>query len=611
MPNTFFGLSIGKSGLYTYQAALNTAAHNSANVDTKGYSRQQVVQSASNAISVNSRYGMQGTGVDVNSVIQIRDQYYDTKFWKNNAVYGDYNCKAYYLDCVQGYFSEVNTEGHTAAFDDMFAAMSSLGNDVSNGTIRTQVTEFSASLTETFNSMYNRLQTLQKECNDEIKNTADQINSIAERVSSLTVQINTIEVGGAHANDLRDARNRLIDELSSLANTSVTETPLGDGTGVNQYIVRIDGKVLVDTYNYSTLIAEPDGTSVNQNDTPGLYTVKWSDGQTFDSASPTLGGKMQSLFEVRDGNNKMNFTGKGNGVQGDKSITVTGANINDIMNLNIPDSKGCITIGARDYTYNSFEVKVETDGSYTYTFELTEGLKENMTDKNVKIGESVDYKGIPYYQSQLNEFVRTFSRAFNDIHKEGEDLLNGDHGMDYFTGILAGSGDEYSFDTVFTGFSSLPDPDTDKDAKGYVKASYYHVTAGNLKVNASILDDPRLIACAQYDENTDTGIEDKTILDKLLGLKDDMNLFKQGTPDMFLQTMVGEMGIDAKAAATFAKGQDDILKMIDGQRMSISGVDSDEEAMNIMKFREAYNLNSKVISIMNEIYDKLINGTGV
>ena len=610
LANTFFGLSIGKSGLYTYQAALNTSAHNSSNIDTKGYTRQQVLQAASKAISVNNSYGMQGTGVDVTGVNQIRDAYYDTKYWKNNAIFGNYNSKSYYLDNVQSYFSEVHSKGSTAALDDLFNSMKSLSGSVGDKTIRTQVSKFAVSLTQTINTIYGNLQNLQKECNTEIKNTAEQINSIAERVASLTMQINTIEVSGAMANDLRDSRNLLIDELSTLANTTVTETPVGDDIGVNQYIVRLDGKVLVDTYDYTTLQAIPEETSVDQNNVNGLYTLKWANGQNFDAISNTLGGKLQALFEMRDGNNKENFKGIGTGTKDSTTLTVTGANINDQIKLNIPDEKGSIVVGNRAYTYDSFSVSVKPDGSYSYTFELTEGLKEDINNKSVNIGNSVDCKGIPYYQAQLNEFARTMANSFNDIHREGKDL-NGDKGLDFFTATLNGSGEEYAFDATLTGFHSLPNNTTDKTPNGYVKASYYHVTAGNLRVTSAIVDDPNKIACAEYAANTHTGIEDKTTLDKLLALKDDMSMFKQGTPDMFLQTIVGEIGIDTKSATTFSISQVNILKVVDKQRASISGVDSDEEAMDLIKFKNAYNLNSKVISIMNEIYDKLINGTGI
>jgi flagellar hook-associated protein 1 FlgK len=142
-----------------------------------------------------------------------------------------------------------------------------------------------------------------------------------------------------------------------------------------------------------------------------------------------------------------------------------------------------------------------------------------------------------------------------------------------------------------------------------VHNSYYSLTAGNFKVTESILDNPKTIACAE--DRISNGIEDTAVLRELIELKSDPSMFKQGRPDSFLQTLVGVMGIDAQTAKNLTKSQDNIVKAIETQRMSVSGVDGDEEAMDLVKFQSAYNLNSKVISIMNEVYDKLINETGV
>lgn len=609
MANTFFGLSIGKAGLYTYQGALNTTAHNASNVDTKGYSRQQAIRTASQAISVNSTYGMAGTGSDISGIEQVRDIYYDVKYWTNSSVFGRYESRSYYMKSVEGFFIEnESTEGITASFDKFNSALSLLSTNPSDGTLQTQVTEFASGLSEMLQSTYDGLQALQRECNIEIKNTADEVNSIAERISSLTKQINTIEVRGMKANDLRDARALLVDELSGLASVTVTETPMGEGVNINQYVVRIDGKTLVDTYNYTTLISDPQAASVNMNDVDGLYVLKWADGQNFDSNSPTLGGKLQALFETRDGNNKVNFTGTvTTGAVGDKKIVVNGANINDMIKLNIPETNGSITVGAQTYTYNSFEAKWnESTQSYTYTFDLKGSLTRDAKGAEVKIGEPIDAKGIPYFMDQLNSFVRTFSQSFNTLHKQGEDAF-GNEGKDFFTADLVVSGQQLMF-SEGKDFSSVADSNS---GSAYASGSYYNMTAGNFSINEWITDDPKRIAGSKLDNKEDSGVEDITILKKLIALKSDRGMFKQGTPDMYLQTLVGEIGVDTRAAIRFADSQDGILKLVDKQRMAVSGVDSDEEGMDLIKFKNAYDLCSKVISVMNEIYDKLINGTGV
>ena len=105
MASTFFGLNIGTSGLYTYQAALNTTAHNVSNVETLGYTRQVLNQTAGNPISVGSSYGMVGTGVTATTITQVRNNYYDTKYRSNSAIYGNYYVKEQYMKEMETYFN--------------------------------------------------------------------------------------------------------------------------------------------------------------------------------------------------------------------------------------------------------------------------------------------------------------------------------------------------------------------------------------------------------------------------------------------------------------------------------------------------------------------------
>ena len=97
-------------------------------------------------------------------------------------------------------------------------------------------------------------------------------------LASLTKQINSLEVYGGQANDLRDQRARILDELSALADVEVTEKVPETGSGLHQYIVALGGNILVDTYSYKTISVETSATKDNQCDIQGLYGLKWSDG---------------------------------------------------------------------------------------------------------------------------------------------------------------------------------------------------------------------------------------------------------------------------------------------------------------------------------------------
>ena len=582
MPSTFFGLNIGTTGLYTYQAALNNTAHNVANAETKGYSRQILNQHAGVAIRVNSRYGMVGTGVDVESIKQVRNEYYDLKYRKNNTLYGNYSTKDYYMKEVENNFNEINMEGFTTSFNKLFDSLQELSKDPSSLTVRTQVTNFATSLTEYFNSLSNSMRGIQEECNFEVKNQVDRINSLSKQIASLTKQINNLETGGGTANDLRDARALLVDDLSKIANITVDEKIVGDNVGVTSYVVKLNGQTLVDNYDYNTLKIVPRTIKANQNDIDGLYDITWDNGQSFDPLSSTLTGSLKALFEVRDGNNLENLTGIVNGKAGEETITLTSPSITNVERLNIP-SEGVIVVGNKEYKYKSFEYD---DDSKQYKFTLEEKLDSDITNANATIGKAINYKGIPYYMGQMNEFVRTFAKSFNDIHTDGQDL-NGENGLDFFNVMESKNGEKMG----------------SKDG-----IPYYMLTAGNFTITEAISKDPSKLAIA---ESIIDGVEDKKILNALIALKSDGSMFKQGAPASFLQTLVAEIGIDADKAATFSESQSNMLYMIHNQRLSESGVDVDEEAMNLVKFQNAYNLSAKVIQIMNEIYNKLINDTGV
>ena len=619
MASTFFGLNIGQSGLYAYQSALDTTAHNITNAETEGYSRQVLGQQAGKALQMNSTYGMAGTGVSITGVTQMREEYYDEKYWRNNTLFGEYSSKSHYMSEIENYFNEVNEGGFTTTYNALNDSLAELQKNPSSATVRTQVINYAESLTEYFNSLSSNLQSIQEECNFEIRNQVDQINSTSQQIASLTKQINTLEVQGGTANDLRDQRALLADELSGIANITVTEKAVGaKGVGVTSYVVKLDGTSLVEGSNFNKLEVAPRSEKYNQNDIDGLYDIVWSNGQNFDERSATLGGSLQALLEVRDGNNQDSFKGTVSAEAGDDYLIITESNVNDITKLNIPES-GVITVGNRDYTYNGFEVTTDAaTGDFIYNFTLDDTVAVDVADETASIGESINYKGIPYYQDQLNEFVRTYARSFNDIHRTGVDL-NGDAGSDFYNATSKISGRNYTFGPLAdsedaeyydyntfnsqTGsyYEALPDDQT-------LYGSYYFITAGNFTVSDSFLQDSDLLATSSDGIN---GTENNDIVDKLLALKDNKTAFDSGTPTAFFQTLVAEIGIDTDKANTISESQTNILDTIENQRLSVSGVDVDEEAMNLVRYQNAYNLSAKVITVMNEIYNKLINEMGV
>lgn len=609
MPNTFFGLTIGSTGLFGSNIGLNTTAHNITNTETEGYTRQTVDTRADTPLKANGTYGMIGTGVAVLSIDQQRDIYYDEKYRSNNTLTGYYQAQEYYMQSIENYFNEVQLEGFNSTFNSFYDSLQELSKDPASLTARTQANSYAQSFCEYINSLQTSLEQLQENVNFEVKTMVDSVNSYATQIAGLTKQINALEVTGGKANDLRDQRNLLVDKLSNIVNITVTEKTVGSAeAGVTSYTVKVGETTLVDTYDPHSMTVIPRKEKHYQADIEGLYDIVWDSGQTF---NPLVnGGRLQALYETRDGNNQQYFNGVTTASYGDEIITVTDTSVNKIMQLHISET-GLIQVGNREYKYNGFQVRTDEDGKFVYEFALDEPMRKDVDDVEVKIGQSIEYKGIAYYMQQLNEFARVYCERFNNIIKTGRDL-NNNPGLDYFNSRNRVSGENYVFETSAEDLEQgiIVSSKTGPYAKEEEEAnygSYYFLTARGLCITDEVYHDPSKFPAATDILNGES--QNDVILD-LIQLKSDTHMFKQGTPSGFLQSLIAELGIDAAKALDFSKNQEDILATVANQRLSVAGVDMDEESMNLVRYQNAYNLSAKVISTMDECYERLINYMG-
>ncbi len=618
--STFQGLEIAKSGMLAYNVSMQTAAHNLANIATPGYSRQ-VVKTSAQTRHVSS-IKVVGAGIYTQGIERQRNEYYDTKYERAHAKYSKYSTHAYYLNDVQRYLyaKDEKDGGITTSFDAFCECLTGTTGNAGDETRRKEILTYADTFTTFIQEAAANLQSVQEEANEEIKTSVDQINALAEKIASVTKQINTLEAYGNPANDLRDQRTVLVDELSTYCNVETLEKEPADGVGLPQYYVYIDGGVLVDGYNINYMTVKESQTGKAINDIKGLYEVGWADGTPFHEYSSSLGGKLQALFEVREGNNTTTLTGKAesitNNEAGNLVVTMTDASINDVNLLNIPAHDGEITISNQTYAYDSFEVRVSESGEFTYKFTLKNNVSvkqakilENAVNSNcsINIGESIDYKGVPYYMAQLNEFVRTYAQNFNDVHKEGFDK-NGNQGIDFFNAKVAATGDNYIFTSKGDGYDSSFSSLAQKNENGSYTGSYYYMTAMNICITDSVLKNQNLIAC---NSASLPGESENLNLQKLANLKDNSKMFLHGAPDAFLQSFTADVGVDTKKALSLESGQKNIRDAVDVQRQAISGADEDEETEDLITYQKMLFNQYKVLSVMNEVLDRLINNTAV
>lgn len=303
MAGSFFGLNISIRGIYAAQRGLDVVNHNLSNVNTPGYSRQQAVQTASQPLSVLDGTGMIGTGAEVNSVIRVRDEYLDYKYWSENVMQGEWDAKSELMSEVEATFNEPSDSGFSTVMNDFYNSLQDLAKDPSSKATRSIVKEKAVVLAKYFNNTSVHFDKLQADVNDQIKTKVDEVNSLAVQVEELNRQIYSAELTGNIANDLRDQRTNLVDKLSKIINIQageVTSGKLPDGRDDKHFVISISGKNLVDHYSISKLAFVPRtaGSELNKGDVPSLYEVKWADGNTLE----IKGGEIKGCLDVRDGN---------------------------------------------------------------------------------------------------------------------------------------------------------------------------------------------------------------------------------------------------------------------------------------------------------------------
>lgn len=603
MASTFFGLSIATSGLRAYQASANTVANNISNVDTKGYTKQVTNMKANNALRSYTEYGTLSTGVSAESVTQLRSEYYDNKFWQYSGYQAEYDEKVKYMDQLQNYFQDDSTmKGFATIYADFFNDIDSLRGHAADTSYRNQVISGAQKLCSYFNTVSNGLKSVQEDLNEQINTTVDTINSIAQKIALLNDQINDVEINGSYANDMRDQRAMLVDQLSTMVAVDVQETKVINSnypdmyTGATNYTIKINGLELVDGNHYRELECVAREYKDNQNDAEGLYDIRWSDNHVeFPATSALATGSLKALMQLRDGNNHGNFSGKVERVSG-RQVVVSDCNIKSELAMNLP-SEGVLTLGNREYTYSSFMMQTLPSGETKFSFTIsseTTGLPSTV-GREASVGSSVDYKGICYYQSQMNEFLRAFTKAFNDIQHTGVDLYK--NPMQSFFVADSVQGTELGF------------ADADNDVIRSNGDSYYRLTASNLKVSDAC-SDPSIFATADL-ENFENGEDYQGLIEQMQKLQKDVIMYRGSGGDQFLATMISDVTVDTEESSLLSDNYTTIVNIVEKQRTSISGVDEDEEALDLVKFQNAYNLCSKVVQIMSEMYDRLITNTGV
>lgn len=325
MSSTFRGLGIGISAIYANQRALDVTGHNISNVNTPGYTRQMISNSSSFYQKLgqtgNGKLLQLGYGVDVQEIKQYRDEYLDRKIKRENSNLGYWDARQSSISELEAIFNDNSEEGLQSVMNNFWNSWEQLSKPTGGLTARAIVKESAISFIESVKYIDSMLINYRKSKDNEIIENVGRVNEIAKRITQLNMDINKVENHGVVANDYRDEREKLIDELSTKVKVQIVNS--------EKMKIAIEGRLLVDDTRYDQIQVTPDS---NLN---GFVKLSW---ESTGEDAVVIGGSIKSLFEARDElvygfNTKLNELVRGVAAEVN-AIHFSGYGIKDAVNRN-------------------------------------------------------------------------------------------------------------------------------------------------------------------------------------------------------------------------------------------------------------------------------------
>ncbi|MDA8220376.1 flagellar hook-associated protein FlgK [Desulfosporosinus sp.] len=614
MSSTFGGLNILSRSLYANQASLETVGHNISNAGTDGYSRQRVnLVTASPSGEVYGRNkNYSGSGVTVASITRARDRFTDQQLWKESSSLSYSQTSSAALTKMEGVFTEPSETGIQTVLNRFWTSWQTLSADASDSGARTAVAQQGVALVNAVQHAAEQLRDSAENINTEVVASVDKINQITESINKLNEQIYFTEFSGTNnANDLRDSRDLLVDELSKLVDVSVNE----DSTG--RYTIQTSGLTLVDAKGYCNKLSTettakntpPDNLSYDVTKVVFVNNgevVNFADGKgelkglldSRDSESKGIKGYMTSLENIsqfllqdfndvhRKGYGTNNESGRnffGNGTDGgspakDKDYTAgmpPGSSWIDELTVNsaITGSTAGLAIIAAKTTFSLVSaVTPDADNTGSATVTATGTGTYAPTDPM--------NPAIP-----IDPATPTTVRV----------TVNDSGGISYSTST---NGSDWSTSITMTSPITVN-----------IQGMDVTITVNSTADPASATEDTYEFTLSKGNNNASG---DNAIL---LGncLKTDASSATLGkvSLDSYYSAMISTLGVQSQDAQRLSTNQKTVVDQLSNLRASTAGVNMDEEMTDMIRFQKGYNASARVLTAMDEMLDKLINGTGL
>ena len=644
MANGMAGLFIGTTGLKTAQTALNTTAHNLSNINTSGYTRQQVTFSDTQYVRVNTSDKVSspdyGLGVAVSEVRRIRDQFIDQAYRNENSRLGFYESQHKAIEEIEDQFGEMQGVTYESYLINLYNSVNELAKNPTSTVARSSLIQNATAFIEKSENVYKGLKDYQTTLNTQVKNMVDSINKLGDKIYTLNKKISKIESTGIEdANDLRDERDAAIDELSKYIDITYYENDS------KEVIISAEGIPFVtmgELAKMDTRVVE--GTNLVIPTWPGYERDVYDLSTEASNVDETDKGELKGLLIAR-GNMVVDYT------------VVPEAPSSSDYDMSTADGRAAYQEAYNKYSkaqeyYNTYIEPSAILSAMAGFDKLVNGIVEKIN--NILCPEKSEVRNNPYMATDGTEIqadIYTYNSVsqqvlFDRYGREVTGTDNGDGTYSFSSGeklYMSFGGaevpaDSYTYsmlDMDKTGYGMDDDKTVGtelfsrKGTDRYIKTtddsgktiyirnnlnetdyeSLYKL--GNLQINPEAAQNVGKIPLS-----TVQGKEDFDRAKELVDAWDEK--FASLNPDTyaksdfmtFYNNFIGEYATLGKALGNYVSNQTTMVDGYDNQRLQSEGVSSDEELEKMIKYQQAYNAASRYVNVVSEMLEHLVTSLG-
>jgi flagellar hook-associated protein 1 FlgK len=584
MANGFGSFYVGNSGLQSAQNALNVTANNLANVDTTGYVRQQVIFSDKtyttfkNSTTITNMQ-QSGLGVSIGDVVHARDIFLDKAYRQENGRQNFYSTCFDTTSQVEDLFQELNGQEFKQSISDLSTAFQELAKSPADSVNQNLVIQKSQLFVARSQALYSDLQSYQSNMNEQIKEGVERINEIGNRIYELNLYIQKVEAGSVEtAMTARDERDALIDELSQYGTVSTREDQFGF-----TFIDFQEVEFVLESGCSNIGLKADNGT--------GFYTPYW----------PQLSDVPREQYY---------------------SVFTLDGDISSELNTDIGSLKALLYMRGDGYgrysdmltseAYSKIEdcTMMETEAQIDLLFHTMVTSLNDLFCPNVDAGDVVSFDGAAV-DADGNSYITVTDDAGKEYHiYQTTKLLDADNcdvgadgklppqelftrvGCDRYTTVYDGDGNTYYL-------YNEEDPND--------SSTMYQI--GSVSVNAALLQQESLLPVMTQNGAVDYGLGAEIIAAwENQGMTLNPNDNSPSTFEEYYDKLVISIGTSGNVYSSESDTLSGAVSSLDNQRLQVTGVSSDEELTNMIRYQAAYNAASRYITVISEMTELIVTG---